>query len=357
MTSPITSPIQQNPIPQQKVTLARNWWKISFFLLLFIIILVVGLQRSGIFVADSNRVIPTVTPIVIDQEIPLSSVPADETAGWKNYMNTKSGFEIKYPNYWEINKSSGSPPEFTHEQLENLSYIVFFEPEKWVEKDGTRISSGINTISIVIDMDDSGKPYSCQNYDIFKCWTNQPGYSNGNVETKKIFINNNEALEILYLPSNNSEGETQVDVVFQRGLHLYKFNLRCTTNDCKKTKHVFDQILTTFTYSDQVKTSLKPSDSDLPAAGICTEAIGDTAKVTINIDTPVPRCIKVLPSQKLEIINNSDQTISISLANYSAVIEPGKTYTLDKSFGTFLSGGVHMLSVSPYGGPEIWLKE
>lgn len=252
MVQPIIRPIQQNSIPQQKQPQIRNWWKTSFFLLLFITIVIIGFLRSGLLVANTNRVTPFVTPAVNVREIPVPTVSVDETANWKSYVNTKYGFEIKYPNNWEINKSSGSPPEYTKEQLENQSYIDFFEPEKWIEKDGNRISLGINTISIAIDMDNYGQPYSCQNKDIFKCWTSQSNYSNGNDETKRIYINDNEALEILPVSSNNPERETQVEVVFQRDSHLYKFILRCAKEDYEKVKHDFDQVLSTFTFLDQI---------------------------------------------------------------------------------------------------------
>lgn len=106
---------------------------------------------------------------------------------------------------------------------------------------------------------------------------------------------------------------------------------------------------------------LKPPDSQTPAAGVCSQAPGGAADVTMNFDVPSPRCTEVTPDQILRVFNNTEEEITVSLADFSATIAPGgPAAVFDTPFGEYLQPGVHRINVSPlYGesGPVIWLKE
>ena len=92
-----------------------------------------------------------------------------------------------------------------------------------------------------------------------------------------------------------------------------------------------------------------------PAAGICASFGGDVVPVSINVDVPDPRCVRVRPDQHLAIRNNTRDAVEVALGPFSERIEPGESYAIDQSFGDYLAPGVHVLQVSPYSGPEIWL--
>jgi hypothetical protein len=104
---------------------------------------------------------------------------------------------------------------------------------------------------------------------------------------------------------------------------------------------------------------LKAADSQAPAAGICQDAIGATARVVLSVDGPSPRCIKVTATQKLEIYNESESEVRIwyNTLPELAVIAPRNTFVDTKKFGDVLELGVHKLQTSLGNGPEIWFVE
>lgn len=96
----INSPVQPSTIPEQKELPARNWWKTGFFLMLFMIVVIIGLLRSGFFESYQTKLIPTPVPTKVIQATPTTS---SETANWKTYTNTKYGYSFKYPDSWFLN--------------------------------------------------------------------------------------------------------------------------------------------------------------------------------------------------------------------------------------------------------------
>ena len=101
----------------------------------------------------------------------------------------------------------------------------------------------------------------------------------------------------------------------------------------------------------------KPADADSPAAGICADVpAGDVVTVALNVDVPDPRCVKVIPLQRLRVVNNTGQAITVELGRFRVEMAPGGEQTLDASFGEYLAPGVHRVKTSaPPGGPELWL--
>src|SRR3990167_677596 len=107
--------------------------------------------------------------------------------------------------------------------------------------------------------------------------------------------------------------------------------------------------------TDQLQNVLKEPDSQTPATGVCSEpADTDLVSVSVNVDTSNPRCIKVFAYQKLQVVNNTDQTIIVSIGDMSMAILPKEEYNFDINFGLFLSPGVHRVSVSNFKNFEIW---
>lgn len=95
-----------------------------------------------------------------------------------------------------------------------------------------------------------------------------------------------------------------------------------------------------------------------PAAGICGGPLDDEfASVEIRPDIPSPRCLQVSADQKLRVVNRTDEVLSIKLGRLTGQINPGEALTLDEPFGNILRPGVHLLTASPFSGPELWLGE
>lgn len=95
-----------------------------------------------------------------------------------------------------------------------------------------------------------------------------------------------------------------------------------------------------------------------PAAGICGETPeAEIIEVQIWPDIPSPRCMRMLPNQRLRVANRTQETIAWQLGLYDGEIQPGGEETLPMPLGSFLAPGVHRLLTSPYSGPEIWVIE
>ena len=79
--------------------------------------------------------------------------------------------------------------------------------------------------------------------------------------------------------------------------------------------------------------------------------------MTINPDIPDPRCMKVRAGQRLQVVNNRGETLSVTLGRMTATILPGDSHTFENNFEALLQPGVHALLVSPCCGGEIVLVE
>jgi hypothetical protein len=94
-----------------------------------------------------------------------------------------------------------------------------------------------------------------------------------------------------------------------------------------------------------------------PAAGICGMAEGTWVTVTIYPDIPDPRCVQVRGDQKLIVVNQTQDTINLSIGPFHTSINPGEDARLDQPFGSYLAPGVHLVEVQPCCGGTIVLKE
>ena len=102
---------------------------------------------------------------------------------------------------------------------------------------------------------------------------------------------------------------------------------------------------------------LKPADSATPAAGICGQAQGDPVTITLGIDSSglplAGRCLIVAPSQRIKLVNQSDNSINTNFAGYQIDLSVGGEMLLDRPVGQYLALGVHFLPM----GPELWVKD
>jgi hypothetical protein len=93
-----------------------------------------------------------------------------------------------------------------------------------------------------------------------------------------------------------------------------------------------------------------------PAAGICASPAGEMVTVSIYPDIPDPRCSQVRADQVLTVINQTQNTLEITLGRFTENLEPGAQISIDTPFGEYLAPGVHQLQVSPCCGAELWLE-
>ena len=105
------------------------------------------------------------------------------------------------------------------------------------------------------------------------------------------------------------------------------------------------------------------ADSQMPASGYCPTTVGALVVITMNPDTPSPRCVVVTGGQHLKVVNPPSQfgtvgrTITVSFARFPPrQVAVGATTTFDQKFGTYLAPGVHGVHITPYYSAEIWLR-
>lgn len=102
------------------------------------------------------------------------------------------------------------------------------------------------------------------------------------------------------------------------------------------------------------------TDQQHPSAPLCGIGEGEIASITINMDTPVPRCIRVTATQRLQVINRTSTQVALKLAHFDVRIVADASHLFDAPVGTYLAPGVHRLTVSGYpgsGGAEIWVVD
>jgi len=93
-----------------------------------------------------------------------------------------------------------------------------------------------------------------------------------------------------------------------------------------------------------------------PAAGICGEAPElEVVEAQVWPDVPSPRCLRVLPDQRLRLVNRTPEAIRWKLGAFAGIIDTQSEAILPQPLGQFLAPGVHILQTSPYSGPEIWV--
>jgi hypothetical protein len=84
---------------------------------------------------------------------------------------------------------------------------------------------------------------------------------------------------------------------------------------------------------------------------------GEAATFVVSLDVPSPRCAQVHPSQRLEIINATAESVVVTFAGRELPVEAGGSFRIDEAFGSYLAPGVHFIYVTQGTGnlPELWL--
>lgn len=292
----------------------------------------------------------TVSPIVSQQTL----TPAvDQTANWQTYTNSTFGFSIKYPLDLKMSGAKDDP--------RSILSVMF---EKQVGANPDVVGSIAYWVELwVYPLDDTQD---------LKTWTT----NDADQHLRQAF--STKQVSVFSYNENGLEGYTadggQQWVAKYVWVYNNKYVFRFAVGDGdpngdyrnnKEAQVVFNQILSTLTFTNQNQTSvsLAPADSKTPASGFCPDPPpGTVVTVTINPDVPSPRCQKVLANQQLRVVNNTSQTLTVSLGQNSLTIAPSQSQTITQTFGTYLASGVHHIITSSQlaqqggAGPEIWLQ-
>jgi hypothetical protein len=106
-----------------------------------------------------------------------------------------------------------------------------------------------------------------------------------------------------------------------------------------------------------IPSTMKSPDSlDASASPCLPIQPGDIVLITVNVDVPSPRCVRVMPEQCLRVANNTPNPVRVQLGRFDITVAPGGAEVLDAPFGEYLAPGVHLMRVSIVaGGPAVWL--
>lgn len=263
-------------------------------------------------------------PVVISQVNPTStsqpiqvtpSSSPDEIVNWKTYTSEK--FTFKYPPDWLIEDPK------PYGQLVRLTYMEGKDKYKFIVETGGRGGPTADNIE--------NKPLMFQGFKF----------------NRRTWINVGKPFFISFAPDEGG---------FEFFNHV---EISLPPEDADKYIKIFDQILSTFKFTDQnqIVNTLQPADAQTSAAGVCPDyTSGNTVTIILNQDIPSPRCARVLANQNLRIINNTSQAVTFTLGQNTLSINPNQIQTITQTFGTYLAPGVHNSRTSLYGGggPEIW---
>jgi hypothetical protein len=99
---------------------------------------------------------------------------------------------------------------------------------------------------------------------------------------------------------------------------------------------------------------LEPPDASEPAAGICEgPSKGPVATIQLNVDTASPRCLQVLPTQRLQIANRFGESVSVTVAGATFELADNDTRLVSAELGQIWEPGVHLVKTSAYAGGNL----
>jgi len=201
-------------------------------ILIAVVVLLVAVAGYFVFMKKSG---PTAqqAPIVTPNQIsaPVSLTP-DEAAHWETYTNTKYGFEVKYPDYWEIDSSSWDTEDGIEYSF-NYHYIPFLNISNGETK---RIGLGI--INIL-----NGENYDFNSIADFRKWHDKYMGSGGIEKLERSKIGQLDAIRTYEVDGVSSMGE----YVYITRDDLVIFLTRDSADDAQ-TQLTFNQLLTTFKF-------------------------------------------------------------------------------------------------------------
>lgn len=162
--------------------------------------------------------------------------------GWNNYVNTKHGYSLQYPNSFELVKGPGANlPDEEFQKLDNISF-------SGMQKSGDS-NAGVVFGITVNPQDANGKSIQCtSNDECLQKWltvinesANQVTYIN-----KTIMGENVKGFE--YQNKNSLYVQTNQYFVYPKGNKIWQVSLTINNYTSSEVATIFGQILSTFKF-------------------------------------------------------------------------------------------------------------
>jgi len=164
----------------------------------------------------------------------------DETASWEEYVDSKHGYSIKYPQ--TLSYKQESKKEVWEMEFDNLNLRNYPEDEEWSKKDAISISLMVRTM---------------QNPGDLKSWLEKISTTEligGTVGPSAVDFTNYKIGDINALDFHTGAERIYRNVAFYQNGNLYVFILNSTGETGsrydynKNAVSIFDQILSTFKF-------------------------------------------------------------------------------------------------------------
>ncbi|KKQ36467.1 MAG: hypothetical protein US86_C0001G0400 [Candidatus Daviesbacteria bacterium GW2011_GWA2_38_24] len=165
----------------------------------------------------------------------------DETASWEEYVDSKHGYSIKYPQ--TLSYKQESKKEVWEMEFDNLNLRNYPEDEEWSKKDAISISLMVRTM---------------QNPGDLKSWLEKISTTEligGTVGPSAVDFTNYKIGDINALDFHTGAERIYRNVAFYQNGNLYVFILNSTGETGsrydynKNAVSIFDQILSTFKFT------------------------------------------------------------------------------------------------------------
>lgn len=232
--SPVATPTSPTTPESPKKHFGKKWILIGVVLLLITL-------GGGSFVLSQQKAKP-ITIIPPSPTISQITKPTpNPTAEWKTYTNTKYGYTVRYPEIWQINVNGGADPATS--------------PATYLES-ACNYNSGQICSQILVEIGQSdGKLEPSfiinQTYDKI-------------LSRRYTVLDNEPVQEIIYLAGNQGAGENKLYYILVVTHNNTKYTLKY--EESAKNRHfklasdwqnkiLIDQILSTFKFTNSVKSS------------------------------------------------------------------------------------------------------
>ncbi|KKP97417.1 MAG: hypothetical protein UR99_C0012G0002 [Candidatus Moranbacteria bacterium GW2011_GWD2_36_12] len=193
----------------------------------FILVITVGVI-SWMFAKKTQA---PASQVVITQPI----TPADEIADWHKYLNTKYGFEIKYPKNWQLDSDINAISDqigFTHRSViesggtkmfdvDGMSMTSMFNSNVVVSNISNKGSIDENVTELKITNGDLENFIPIVNGKVF--YSIERGPADAMPLPSAVIIGNNAAFYVLYQYSEKQLTFDQAETLFKKILSTFKF--------------------------------------------------------------------------------------------------------------------------------------